>query len=349
MTVEFKDYYKILGVDRTADEKTLKAAYRRLARKHHPDVAKDKGSADRFKEINEAYEVLSDPEKRRRYDTLGPDWARYAQPGAGPGTGGVHVEYGDAGDFSDFFRTVFGDLGARMGNRGRGAREAGGMGIEDFLGERFRTGSRAPRRGDDVQAGVEVTLEEAHGGVRKTLSLEMDEPCPTCGGAGHRGGTPCATCRGQGWQRARRPLDVKIPAGIKTGQRVRISGEGASGPGQRGDLYLVVTVAPHPIFERKGDDILLDLPVTAPEAALGASIEVPTLRGKVNMKLPAGTSAGRTFRLPGYGMPKVRGTGTGDQLVKVKIVMPSSLTADERALYQKLAALRLDNPRAYLG
>src|SRR5437660_1777917 len=222
MAVDFKDYYRILGVDRKADDKTIKSAYRRLARKHHPDVAKGKDSPDRFKEINEAYEVLSDPEKRRRYDSLGPDWQRYTQapPGGGPG-GGFRVEYG-------------GDIGA-------------------------------------------------------------------------------------------------------------------GGAGTRGDLYLSVTVAPHPFFERKGDDIHLTLPVTAPEAALGTSIEVPTLRGKVSMKIPPATSSGRTFRLPGYGMPRLKGGGAGDQLVAVRIVMPSDVTPAERELYEKLKALRADNPRAYLG
>jgi DnaJ-class molecular chaperone len=352
MAVEFKDYYKILGVDRNADDKTIKSAYRRLARKHHPDVAKGKDGAERFKEINEAYEVLSDPEKRRRYDSLGSDWHRYAQRAPGPGAGGFRVEYGgdpgDLGDFSDFFRTIFSDLlsrgsgGARTG-RGAGRRRD----IEDLLGG-FGTGGARPS-GQDVQANVEITLEEAFQGARKTLALEMNEPCPGCQGSGHVGGQPCATCQGGGWQRARRNLDVKIPAGVRTGQRVRVAGEGGGAPGGRGNLYLVVTVARHPLFERRGDDLHLELPVTAPEAALGATVEVPTLRGKVSMKIPPGTSSGRTFRLPGYGMPRVKGGGAGDQLVKVKIVMPADLTPAERDHYQKLQAQRSDNPRAWLG
>src|SRR5437899_1957175 len=239
MAVDFKDYYRILGVDRKADDKTIKSAYRRLARKHHPDVAKGKDSPDRFKEINEAYEVLSDPEKRRRYDSLGPDWQRYTQapPGGGPG-GGFRVEYGGdiggAGDFREFFRTIFAALGGR-------------------------------------------------------------------------------------------------------------------GAGPRGDRELSATVAPDPFFGRKGDDFHFTLPGTAPEAALGTSIEVPTLRGKVSMKIPPATSSGRTFRLPGYGMPRLKGGGAGDQLVAVRIVMPSDVTPAERELYEKLKALRADNPRAYLG
>jgi DnaJ-class molecular chaperone len=353
MAVEFKDYYKILGVDRKADDKAIKAAYRRLARKHHPDVAKGAGAADKFKEINEAYEVLSDPEKRRRYDSLGPDWQRQAgdprgRPGAGF-PGGFHVEYGNAedlGGFSDFFRTIFGDLGVRMGGGPGGRQTIDYEGLEDLLGRR---GGRGRRRGDDVQAGVDISLDEAFNGARKSFSLESEEPCAACHGSGNVDGKPCATCRGSGWQRARRQLEVKIPAGVRTGQRVRVAGEGGGGAEARGDLYLVVNVAPHPLFERKGDDLQLELPITAPEAALGASIEVPTLRGRVSMKIPPGTSSGRTFRLPGYGMPRVKGGGSGDQLVRTRIVVPTSLTVEERELYTKLKDLRSDDPRAYLG
>jgi DnaJ-class molecular chaperone len=349
MALEYKDYYKILGVDKNADDKAIKQAYRRLARKYHPDLNKNKGSAERFKEINEANEVLSDPEKRRKYDTLGPDWQRYAQAGGGPGEqgpfpGGFRVEYsgapgGEPGGFSDFFRTLFG------GGRG---------GFDSDVFEPFRRGSGSAdrARGQDVQAGTEISLDEAFRGTRKTFSMELEEPCATCGGAGHTDGRPCSSCGGHGWQRTRRDLDVKIPAGVKTGSRIRVSGEGAGGPGGggvRGDLYLTVTVSPHPLFDRRGDDLHVELPVTTPEAALGATIDVPSLKGKVSMKLPAGTSSGRTFRLRGYGMPRVKGAGAGDQLVKIKIVLPSALTDEERALYERLKALRNDNPRAYLG
>jgi DnaJ-class molecular chaperone len=315
-------------------------------------VAKGAGTAEKFKEINEAYEVLSDPEKRRRYDSLGADWQRYAQgAGAGPGAGfpgGFHVEYGNAedlGGFSDFFRTIFGDLGVRMGG-GRGGRQTDFGGIEDLLG---RGAGRGRRRGDDVQAAIDISLDEAFSGARKSLSLATEEPCPVCHGAGNVEGKPCSTCHGRGWQRAQRQLEVKIPAGVRTGQRVRVAGEGGGGAEARGDLYLIVNIAPHPLFERKGDDLQLELPITAPEAALGASIEVPTLRGRVSMKVPPGTGSGRTFRLPGYGMPRVKGAGGGDQLVRVRIVVPTSLTPEERELYTKLNSLRSDNPRAYLG
>jgi DnaJ-class molecular chaperone len=346
MAIEFKDYYKILGVDRSADAKAIKSAYRRLARKYHPDVAK--GKEDRFKEVTEAYEVLSDPEKRRRYDTLGPDWQRYASgPASGQGSGFTYTtgNAADAGDFSEFFRTIFGDLGARMG-RGSGPR---GVNIEDLLSGAGARGPRGRGRGDDVQASVEITLDEAYHGARKAFTLESEEPCATCQGAGNVGGRSCASCGGTGWHRAHRQIDVKIPAGVKTGQRVRVSGEGSGQSGARGDLYLVVTVTPHPLFERKGDDLRLELPITAPEAALGATVEVPTLRGRVSMKIPPATSSGRTFRLPGYGMPRLRGGGHGDQLVLTRIVMPAELTPEERELYERLKTLRQDNPRAYLG
>src|SRR5207247_1809619 len=218
MGVEFKDYYRILGVDRNADDKTLKSAYRRLARKYHPDVAKTKDAGERFKEINEAYEVLSDPKKRQRYDTLGSDWQRYAQPGPGA-PGGSRVQYGgdlgDLGDFSEFFRSVFGDLGGRRA----------GFDAEDLCG------ARRPRRGQSVQGG----------------------------------------------------------------QRGRVSGEGAGGARARGDRYLAVTVSPHPLFERRGDDRHVSVPITAPEAALGTTIEVPTLKGRVSMRIPPATSSGRAF------------------------------------------------------
>jgi len=353
MALEFKDYYRVLGVDRKADDKAIKSAYRRLARKHHPDVSKRTDAAEKFKEINEAYEVLSDPEKRRRYDDLGPDWQRYAQgPTGQPGAespGGFRVEYGNAGDaggFSDFFRTIFGDLGARSGGGSGGRQTVDFEGLDDLLGRR---GGRTRRRGDDVQAGVDISLEEAFNGARKSFNLETDEPCLTCHGSGNVDGKPCGTCHGRGWQRARRQVEVKIPAGVRGGQRVRVAGESGGGADGRGDLYLVVNVAPHQLFERKGDDLHLELPITAPEAALGALIEVPTLRGRVSMKIPPGTASGRTFRLPGYGMPRVKGAGAGDELVRTKIVVPTSLTAEERELYTKLKDLRSDNPRAYLG
>jgi molecular chaperone DnaJ len=356
MAVAYKDYYKTLGVDRQADAKAIKQAYRRLARKHHPDLNPGKkGAGERFKEINEAYEVLSDPEKRRRYDTLGADWQRYAEgaPGGGPGFqdfGGyrVHVDPGgDAGDFSEFFRTFFGDLGGRA-RGGRTGRAEDGRPFEEAFGGRGPFGrARGPRRGDDVQAPVEITLEEAAQGTRRTLDLPLPEPCSTCGGTGRQGQAVCPTCHGTGETTRVSRVEVKIPAGVRDGSRVRVAGEGTAGAGggERGDLYLQVRVAPHPVFERREDDVYVDLPLAVWEAALGGEVEVPTLRGKVTMKVPPETSSGKTFRLPGYGFPRLRGGGQGDQLVRVKVVLPSDLAPRERELFEELRRLRPRPPR----
>jgi len=337
--MEFKDYYKILGVERTATDKAIKTAYRRLARKHHPDVSK--GSADKFKEINEAYEVLSDPDKRKRYDSLGPDWERQARAGAAGGSPfegfEVHFGQGDPGGFSDFFRAVFGDLGRAAGRRpgGRTAR----IDPEDF-GFPGDIGGR--QRGQDVEVGMDILLEEAFRGASKTVDLEMDEPCPVCRGSGQERGQPCSRCRGTGWIKGRRHLEVRIPAGVDSGSRVRVAGEGPGGigGGGRGDLFLRVNVLLHPRFHRKGDDLYIDLAVPAAEAALGVELPVPTLKGQVSMKIPAETSSGRTFRLPGYGMPHLKGAGAGDQYVKVQVAIPQGLTARERELFEELRSLR---------
>jgi DnaJ-class molecular chaperone len=346
--MEYKDYYKILGVSKNADDKTIKTAYRRLARKHHPDV--NKGSSERFKEISEAYEVLSDPEKRKRYDSLGPDWQRYAQPGTG-GRGpseSYDVRFGSGGDlggFSEFFRTIFGDLGGArfgrvdLGDLGRG--EFGGR-LDFDLGDLGTGGFRSPDKGQDVETSIDVTLEEAFRGARKTFALEVDEPCATCRGAGHVSGKACATCRGSGWTKGRRHLEVKIPPGVDTGSRVRVAGEGPGGMGggRRGDLYLKVRVTPHPHFERKGDDLYLDLPLHVADAALGAEVQVPTLKGPVSMKIPPETSGGKSFRLPGYGMPRLKGGGSGDQYVRVQLGIPARLGSRERELFKELKTLR---------
>jgi DnaJ-class molecular chaperone len=338
--MHYKDYYRILGVPKTADDKAIRAAYRRLARKYHPDV--NKGAAERFKEINEAHTVLSDPEKRRRYDSLGPDWERYARAGAGPRSPfeGQEIRFDQFGDggFSDFFRSVFGDL---IG----GARGAGGFGEVDLddlgrVGGAGWTAGDAGAGGSDAEARIEVTLEEAFRGTRKTISIELDEPCATCGGAGHVKREPCPECRGTGWARGRRHLDVKIPAGVDTGSRIRVAGEGARSGRRSGDLYLTVAVKSDPRFERKGDDLHVDLPVPVADAALGADVAVPTLKGRVSMKIRAVTSSGRVFRLPGYGMPHLKGSGAGDQFVRVQISLAAPLSPRERELFEELRKLK---------
>jgi DnaJ-class molecular chaperone len=336
--MEYKDYYKILGVPKDADEKAIKTAYRRLARKHHPDVAKGKESAARFQEAAEAYEVLGDTDKRKRYDTLGPDWQRYAETGAGARSPfeGAEVRFERGGEgFSDFFRTIFGDLGGgrRGGSRGADFADFGDLGS-----------GLAHDKGGDVEAAIELSLEEAFTGVSRTISLELDEPCAACGGAGHVNRKPCPQCRGGGWAKGRRNLEVKIPAGVDSGSRVRVAGEGAGGTGRggRGDLYLKVTVRPDPRFERQGDDLYVTLPVAAHEAALGAEVSVPTLKGQVSMKIPPETSGGRTFRLPGYGMPHLKGGGSGDEYVRVQLTIPSGLSQREKELYRELEKLRTE-------
>lgn len=358
MAVAYKDYYKILGVEKTADAKAIKQAYRRLARKHHPDMNPgSKAAGERFKEINEAYEVLSDPEKRRRYDTLGADWERHAQGfpgGAGSGGGdfgGFRVDFrdgGDLGDFSDFFRTLFGDLGRRRGPFTDLEDEdaSGPFGPGSPFGRRAR-GARGTRRGEDVEAPIEISLDEAAQGTSRTVELQVSEPCGTCGGAGRQGSAACPTCHGAGELRRVRRLEVKIPAGVRDGARVRAAGEGGAGSrgGPRGDLYLQVRVSPHPLFQRREDDIHVELAIAVWEAALGAEVEVPTLRGKVTMRIPPETASGRTFRLPGYGVPHLRGGGRGDQLVRVKVVVPTGLSARERELFEELRRLRPQPPR----
>ncbi|MCI0548048.1 MAG: DnaJ domain-containing protein [Candidatus Rokubacteria bacterium] len=342
--MEYRDYYKILGVDRAADDKAIKTAYRKLARKHHPDVSR--GSADKFKEINEAYDVLSDPEKRRRYDTLGSDWERFAHAHAGqapPGQYEVRFETGgDAAGFSEFFRAIFGDLGGgSVRDRRRGSRVAG-FDIEDVdLGGGVQGG------GQDIEAEIEISLEDAFRGAKKTVALQLDEPCPTCGGSGHQNRKPCPRCQGTGWSRGQRHLEVKIPAGVDNSSRVRVAREGAGGVGggRRGDLYLRVRVIPDARFERRGDDLHTEIQVLAPDAALGTEIQVPTLKGQVSMKIPPETSGGRTFRLPGYGMPRLKGGGAGDEYVKVQIAIPPGLTPREKELYAELQRLRARETR----
>ena len=338
--MQYKDYYKILGVPKDADEKAIKAAYRRLARKYHPDV--NKGASERFKEINEAHTVLSDPEKRKRYDTLGPDWERYAQAGAGArspfeGQNVRFEQFGDGGGFSDFFQSIFGDLlGGGRGSGGFRNVQFGDLG--DLRGTEWDAAGAG--QGRDVEAGIELTLEEAFGGTRKTISIEIDEPCKACGGAGHVNRQPCQHCHGTGWTKGRRHLDVKIPAGVTTGSRVRVAGEGARIGRRSGDLYLRVTVKPDPRFERRGDDLYVDLPVQVADAALGAEVSVPTLKGRISMKIPPETSNGRVFRLPGYGMPHLKGGGAGDQFVRIEIALPIPLSAREKELFEEMRKLK---------
>src|SRR5262245_49718813 len=332
--MDFKDYYQTLGVAKTANEKEIKQAFRKLARKFHPDVNPgDKTAEGRFKEINEAYEVLGDPEKRRKYDELGANWRMYEQAaqqghrfgGTTFGTSGLRADntwnmnmgggpggyrtltqaemqdlFGNEDPFSDFFRTFFG---------GAGPREAGG---------RARGGGRAPRsqKGRDIEHGVELTLEEAYHGATRRISIKED---------GHA-----------------RSVDVRIPAGVKDGSRVRAAGEGAAGAngGSAGDLYLRVHLRPHPVFERNGNDLKTTASVPVTMAGLGGEAQVPTVTGSVRLKIPEGTQNGQVFRLKGHGMPQVgKADERGDLYASVEVQLPRALTREQRQHYEALQKL----------
>jgi len=323
--MEFKDYYKVLGVERTADQKAISRAFRKLARQHHPDVNPGNAQAEgRFKEINEAYQVLNDPERRAKYDQLldlrqhGGGWEEVLrQRGAGAPGDGTYTVYteGDPeglGQFSDFFQQLFGGLGglggAAFGARGRGGRGPGrgarGPSVEDLL----RQGASAAPQ--DVEGAVEISLEEAYHGATRTVTIP-----------------------GEGSTKPR-TIEVKIPRGVASGQRIR-----AAGQAHGGDLYLVVRVQPHPVFTRTEDDLTCEAAVPVWTAALGGQVPVPTLSGTMTMKIPAGTRDGQTFRLRGQGMPHLRGSGAGDELVKVRLALPEPLTPRDRELLEEMRRL----------
>jgi curved DNA-binding protein len=310
--MEFKDYYKTLGVPRTATEKEIKAAFRKLARKHHPDVNKGDAKAEaRFKEINEANAVLSDPEKRRQYDALGPDWERFRTgpgPGPGPGGGRVRVDFGgqDVSGFSDFFRTIF---GGGFGGRGGGM---GGVDVEDLFGA---AGRGAPA-GEDVEGEVELTLDEVLRGTTRAVRV-----------ADRRGG-------------GSRTVEVKIPPGVREGSRVRAAGEGGGQGNERGDLYLRVRLAPHPFLERKGDDLQTTVTVPLTAAVLGGEAQVPTLEGPVGIKVPPGSRPGRIFRLRGKGLPRLEARDErGDLMATLAVELPQELTPREKEIFEELRRL----------
>lgn len=349
MAVKFKDYYQILGVERGASEDQIKKAFRKLAREYHPDVAKDKKRAEeRFKEINEAYEVLSDPTKRKRYDDLGANWQQGAEFRPPPGwesfaSGGrarpggsqrEHFEFNfDNTGFSDFFEQLFGGAARRSG----GFRSSG----EDSAGD------AGEDRGRDLEGDLLVTLDEAiHGSVR-SVSVRRSESCPRCGGTGVQGRTACAGCGGAGQTVKTDTYNVKIPAGVKPGQRLRVAGRGeaAYGGGARGDLYLRVRFARHPDFEVEGDHLIYNLQLAPWEAVLGGNISVPVLGGSVNIRIPAGTQSGQKLRVRGRGLPSRDGVA-GDLLVRVEIVVPQTVSEGERSLWELLSRESKFKPRS---
>jgi molecular chaperone DnaJ len=322
-----KDFYAILGVGRSASEKEIKQAYRRLARKYHPDVNPgDKTAEAKFKEINEAYEVLSDTEKRKKYDRYGDQWQyaeQFAKAGQGAqwdfGKGGTYTTYdfGDLGDLGDIFGGIFQGFGGGAGTARRSAR---------------------PR---SMEYPVEVTLEEAYHGTKRVLQLQAEEPCSVCGGIGRVGRARCSNCGGSGRLLRPKRLEVKIPPGVRDGSKVRIAGQGSQGyGGAKGDLLLVVKVLPHQIFERKGDDLHVEVPVPLTTAMLGGEVGVPTLKGNVALKVPPETQNGKVFRLSGQGMPHLNDSSRGDIFAKVKVMLPTKLTQQERQLFEQLRTYR---------
>jgi molecular chaperone DnaJ len=382
-----KDYYGALGVPQNADAAEIKKAYRKLARDLHPD--KNPGNAEaetRFKEVSEAYDVLSDTKRRGEYDEArrlfgaGGAGARAGFPGGFPGAGG-----GQTFDFGDLFGGAGGTTAGAPGG-------AGGLG--DLLGGLFgggagtaRARSRAasgPARGQDVETEATLSFEEAVLGVTVPLRMQSPGTCPTCSGSGAKPGTsphtcpvcqgagvtsrsqgafafsepcrncrgtgqvvddPCPTCGGNGITTQTRTITVRIPAGVKDGQRIRLAGKGAPGRrgGPPGDLFVVVHVAEHELFGRKGDDLTLTVPITFAEASLGTTLTVPTLDGTVSLKVPAGTASGRTLRVRGRGVPGKR--SSGDLLVTVEVAVPARLTPEQRELLEKLAAAMAEDPR----
>jgi molecular chaperone DnaJ len=348
-----KDYYEVLGVKRDASQEDIKRAYRKLARKYHPDLNPgDKGAEQKFKELNEAYEVIGDPKKRAEYDQFGRSHFE-----GGPGFEGFRTyDFGDAFDFGlgDIFSDVFG-----------------------------RRGRPETLKGPDIFTGLELSLDEAFSGVTKTITFNreticrtchgsgaessvvcdvckgtgsvktskgffrMSQPCQSCGGRGRKVTKVCFTCRGRGKVLQTETVKAKIPAGVDTGSKVRLRGMGGAGEGggPAGDLHIEITVRPHRIFKRKGDDLYLDLPVTFNEAALGAKIEVPTIDGIAVMTLPPGTQGGQRLKLSGKGFPSPKTGARGNQFVDIKIVVPKNITNKAKEAIKEIESLYRGNPR----
>lgn len=314
MGPNYKDYYAVLGVARDASDKEIKAAYRRLARKNHPDVNPgDKQAEDRFKEIGEAHDILGDPEKRRKYDQFGEQWKAFSQGGGSAQSGYRTTTTGfgpGPGGLEDLFRSLFGDTGFST------------AGFQEPMGS-----GRARRpQGGDLETEVTITLEEAQRGVVRNLRLNIP---------GGRWNLDQGTRQSDS-----RSLDVRIPAGIADGKKVRAAGQGSAG----GDLYVVVRVAPHTRFERRDDDLTTEVSVPYTTAALGGEVQVPTLRGtNVKIRIPSGTQSGRTLRIAGQGMPHLKGEGAGDLLAKIRITVPTQLGERETMLLRELADLHGDS------
>ena len=338
--MNYKDYYAILGVPKGAAEKDIKSAYRKLARKWHPDQNPEnqKEAEEKFKEISEAYEVLGDPEKRRKYDVLGSDWQRAARQaeqqrsyrrttqdfgfdfGTGAGGAGAGTGAGPTG-FSDFFDMFFSGIGRRQG-----AGPTPG----------FTT------RGQDLETTIELSLRDVYDGGKKAVSLQLDDTCVRCRGTGTEQGRLCTQCSGTGRILATKKFEVSIPKGIGDGQRIRLAGQGGAGQngGSNGDLYLIVKLQEDQTYTRKGDDLYVDMPVSLYDLVLGGEVKVPTMGGQVAMTIPEGTQNNRLLRLSGKGMPRVKGGGQGDQYVRLIGQLPQSLSDKEKKLFKELSSMR---------
>jgi len=315
MSIAYKDYYKILGVDRDTAQDGIRKAYRKLAKKYHPDLNKDPGAEQKYKDINEAYEVLKDPEKRQKYDTLGSAWREGDTFTPPPGYGGVHMDFGegDFGGFSDFFRSVFGGM-------------SGMGGMEDI----FFGSSRAPRKGRDQEVQLSLSLEDVLQGGRRSIILETREPLSD--------GTLTS---------GRRTLNVNIPRGVTDGTRLRLSGQGSPGMGggPRGDLYVRINLKTHSRFEVDGYDLKCALNISPWEAVLGTSVPLDTLDGKVSLKIPSGTQTGQILRLRGKGLYQKNSSARGNLLVRIQIVVPAEPTHREKQLFEELARESGFDPR----
>ncbi len=323
--VEYKDYYKVLGVNKSASQDEIKRAFRKLAKKYHPDLnPNDSKAEEKSKEVGEAYEVLKDPQKRARYDQLGANWKQYAGtgPGSWPGGGGRTYTYDFGGKgfnfedlgsgFSDFFEMFF----------GRGADDRfSGFGSD--YGSQFGRGTRTTniQKGQDMQSSLSITLREAYSGTQRSIRLQRNSKI--------------------------RNINVKIPGGIKDGGKIRLAGEGGESQtgGKGGDLYLIVNIAPDNFFTRKGDDLYCEVPVTIKESFYGSKIDIPTYNGRVIVKVPPKTQGGKTLRLKGKGMPKLRSSGFGDLYAKIKLVLPEKLTSEQKKHFDEFAKSYDENPR----
>ncbi len=363
---KLKDYYAVLGVEKEASEKDIKKAFQKLARKYHPDANPDNRKAEeKFKEISEAYEVLSDSKKRKEYD----EGVRFFESG---GYAGASEDFFRGGSFTGFrdFTNIFDMFG-------------------DFTGFSQQAQQPQRERGKDLYYSIRLSFEDALSGLVTRINVSRDESCPTCFGSGAKPGTSpkmcpqcqgrgvtaenqgffslsracsmclgkgtiiesaCPSCTGTGKSAKLQKVTVKIPPGVKDGSKIRFKGKGGLGSngGPPGDLYIVTKVAPHPIFKRDGTNILLDVPVTFAEAALGAKIDIPTVDGMVSLKIPAGTQEGKTFRLRGKGAPKMRGSGKGDMLAKIRVAVPNRLNSKEKKVLEQFAELHKENPREHL-